>query len=526
METETMAITIKNEEQIALMRRAGQMLARVHKELAGELHEGMTTMDVDRIVEEMIMSFGGYPNFKGYNGFPAAACVSVNDEIVHGIPSDKRYLKNGDIVTIDTGVLYEGYHSDAARTHAIGEISDDAKKLIRVTEDAFFEAIKNVKPGNHIVDIGRVVQQIALHNGYSVVRTLTGHGIGEDLHEAPNVPNYRTLLKGARMRKGMTLAIEPMINMGNYDVILLDNKWTYATADGSLSSHYENTVAVTDDGCEILTLTPEEMEARSGEAADSFEKNQPRGDIKEAIRVIPDEFQTAALAREDQLEEGTREDQPEEGAKEDQPEVGARTEDKAKPKGKPKRKPGPEPEHKLKGKTETEEKIKSEEIPKINPKGEAEDEEQIKSLRKYNRKSETEEKTNSKGSFNKNSEAEDRTKSEGKYNRKSEAEEKTISQGKQKEKTGKEDKTKPEKKRQNKTETEEKAGTEEKSKGKSEAEEKITSEGRFKRKAEAEEKKKPEEEKTGEGIPENDKPYQTLTAEEKKKRRDALFEDE
>lgn len=298
-----MAITIKNEEEIALMRKAGQMLARVHKELAKELREGMTTKDVDRLVEEMILSFGGYPNFKGYNGFPTAACVSVNDEIVHGIPSDKRYLKNGDIVSIDTGVLYKGYHSDAARTHAIGEISDEARKLIDVTEDSFFQAIKNVKPGNHIVDIGRVVQQIALKNGYSVVRTLTGHGIGRDLHEAPNVPNYRTLLKGARLRKGMTLAIEPMINMGNYDVALLDNQWTYATADGSLSSHYENTVAVTDNGCEILTLTLEEIEARLSAADQEEDKNKPKGDINEAIRLIPEEFQAAAPAQENPLEE-------------------------------------------------------------------------------------------------------------------------------------------------------------------------------------------------------------------------------
>ena len=257
-----MAITLKNEEEIELMRKAGQMLARVHIELARELKEGMTTKDVDRLAEEMILSFGGYPNFKGYNGFPAAACVSVNDEVVHGIPSDKRYLRNGDIVSIDTGVLYKGYHSDAARTHAIGEVDEDVKKLIRVTEDSFFAAIKKAKPGNHIVDIGQVVQRYALNNGYSVVRTLTGHGIGTDLHEAPNVPNYKTIFKGPLLRKGMTLAVEPMINMGNYDVDLLENNWTYATSDGTLSSHYENTIAITDEGCEILTLTPEEIAAR------------------------------------------------------------------------------------------------------------------------------------------------------------------------------------------------------------------------------------------------------------------------
>lgn len=281
-----MAITIKNEEQIELMRRAGRMLARVHAELAKELKEGMTTKDVDRLVEEMILSFGGYPNFKNYNGFPAAACVSLNDEVVHGIPSDKRYLKNGDIVSIDTGVLYKGYHSDAARTHAIGEISEEAAKLIRVTEESFFEGIKKARPGNHIADIGQAVQRIALSNGFSVVRDLTGHGIGANLHEAPNVPNFKTLFRGARLRKGMTLAVEPMVNAGNYGVRRLEDNWTFATADGSLSAHYENTIAITDGDCEILTMLPEELDLLSGDK----EKNRPGGDIRQAVREIPETF--------------------------------------------------------------------------------------------------------------------------------------------------------------------------------------------------------------------------------------------
>lgn len=277
-----MAITVKNEEEIELMRRAGQMLARVHHELGGELREGMTTGDVNKLVEEMILSFGGYPNFKNYNGFPAAACVSVNDEVVHGIPSDKRVLKSGDIVTIDTGVLYRGYHSDAARTHAIGEISPEAEKLIKVTEESFFEAIRQARPGKRIADIGSAVQRIALKNGFSVVRDLTGHGIGTSLHEAPNIPNYRTFLKGPRLKKGMTLAVEPMINMGSYGVKLLDDQWTYVTADGSLSSHYENTIAITDGECEILTMLPEEIEARlSGEAG-----QKESGRRKEEVVVV------------------------------------------------------------------------------------------------------------------------------------------------------------------------------------------------------------------------------------------------
>lgn len=266
-----MAITIKNEEEIELMRRAGQILARVHAELAKELREGMTTKDIDRLAKEMILSFGGYPNFLNYNGFPASACVSVNDEVVHGIPSDKRIIRNGDIVSIDTGVLYKGYHSDAARTHAVGEASEDAKKLIRVTEDSFFEAIGKAKPGNHIADIGQAVQRYALSNGYSVVRDLTGHGIGTELHEAPEVPNYKTFFRGPRLRKGMTLAVEPMINAGNYGVSRLENGWTFSTSDGTLSSHYENTIAITDDGCEILTMLPQEQEVRFSGNQDNSE---------------------------------------------------------------------------------------------------------------------------------------------------------------------------------------------------------------------------------------------------------------
>ncbi len=279
-----MAITIKNEEQIEKMRRAGQMLARVHAELARELKEGMTTKDVDRLVEEMILSFGGQPNFKNYNGFPAAACVSLNDEVVHGIPSDKRFLRDGDIITIDTGVLLEGYHSDAARTHAIGNVTDEARRLIEVTEESFFEAIKRAKPGNHISDIGQVVQTIALRNGYSVVRNLTGHGIGTSLHEPPNIPNYKTLFKGARLRKGMTLAVEPMINLGNYSVKRLDDQWTFATEDGSLSAHYENTIAITDGACEILTMLPEEVEKRMGRTPGP-EKDKKEEKKEEQIRI-------------------------------------------------------------------------------------------------------------------------------------------------------------------------------------------------------------------------------------------------
>ena len=238
-----MAITIKNEHEIALMRESGRLLALVHEEMRKELKEGMTTKDIDQICETMIRDFGCIPNFLNYQGFPASVCVSINDEVVHGIPSKKRYIQNGDIVSLDAGVIYKGYHSDAARTHGVGEISPEAQRIIDVTRQSFFEGIKFAKPGNHLVDIARGVQTYAESNGYSVVRDLTGHGIGPHLHEAP------------------ALAIEPMINEGTYDVYWLDNDWTVATADGKLSAHYENTIAITDDGCEILTMLPEEKEA-------------------------------------------------------------------------------------------------------------------------------------------------------------------------------------------------------------------------------------------------------------------------
>ena len=260
-----MAITIKNEHEIALMRESGRLLALVHEEMRKELKEGMTTKDIDRICETMIRDFGCIPNFLNYQGFPASVCVSINDEVVHGIPSKKRYIENGDIVSLDAGLIYKGYHSDAARTHGVGEISPEAQRIIDVTKQSFFEGIKFAKPGNHLVDIARGIQTYAESNGYSVVRDLTGHGIGTKLHEAPEIPNFVQRRRGAKMQKGMALAIEPMINEGTYDVYWLDNDRTVATVDGKLSAHYENTIAITDEGCEILTMLPEEKEALHSE---------------------------------------------------------------------------------------------------------------------------------------------------------------------------------------------------------------------------------------------------------------------
>ena len=260
-----MSVSIKTAREIELMRESCHLLEKVHDELAKAIRPGISTWEIDHLGEEMIRSFGCTPNFLHYNGYPASICVSVNDEVVHGIPSKKRYIENGDIVSLDAGLIYKGYHSDAARTHGVGEISPEAQRIIDVTKQSFFEGIKFAKPGNHLVDIARGIQTYAESNGYSVVRDLTGHGIGTKLHEAPEIPNFVQRRRGAKMQKGMALAIEPMINEGTYDVYWLDNDWTVATVDGKLSAHYENTIAITDEGCEILTMLPEEKEALHSE---------------------------------------------------------------------------------------------------------------------------------------------------------------------------------------------------------------------------------------------------------------------
>lgn len=249
-----MSVSIKSEREIELMREAGRILAQVHEELGKILKPGISTMDIDRTGEKLIRSFGCVPSFKNYNGYPASICVSVNDEVVHGIPNKHRILKEGDIVSLDAGVIYHGYHSDAARTHAIGNISPEAEQLIRVTKESFFEGIKYAKAGNHLNDISSAIQAYAEHFGYGVVRDLVGHGVGKALHEDPEVPNFAQKRKGIRLCPGMTLAIEPMINMGRADVVWLNDDWTVVTDDGSLSAHYENTILITEGEPEILSL--------------------------------------------------------------------------------------------------------------------------------------------------------------------------------------------------------------------------------------------------------------------------------
>jgi methionyl aminopeptidase len=247
-------VTIKSEREIELMREAGRILAKVHEELGRTLVPGMSTKEIDRMCEDMIRSHGCVPSFLNYQGFPASVCISINDEVVHGIPDKHRYLEEGDIVSLDTGVIWKGYQSDAARTHMIGEVSGEARKLVEVTRQSFFEGIKYAKAGNHLNDISKAIQEYAESFGFGVVRDLVGHGIGTEMHEAPEIPNFAQRRKGIRLAAGMTLAIEPMITAGRYDVVWEDDGWTVVTEDGSLASHYENTILITDGEPEILSL--------------------------------------------------------------------------------------------------------------------------------------------------------------------------------------------------------------------------------------------------------------------------------
>ena len=248
-------VTIKSEREIELMREAGRILAKVHEELGKELKAGMSTKEIDRICEQLIRGYGCIPSFLNYEGFPASVCVSINDEVVHGIPNKHRYIQEGDIVSLDTGVIWKGYQSDAARTHMIGEVTPQARKLVEVTEQSFFEGIKYAKAGNHLNDVSSAIQAYAESFGFGVVRDLVGHGIGTEMHEAPEIPNFATRRKGIKRVAGMTLAIEPMITAGRYDVVWdNDDGWTVTTEDGSLASHYENTILITDGDPEILSL--------------------------------------------------------------------------------------------------------------------------------------------------------------------------------------------------------------------------------------------------------------------------------
>lgn len=250
-----MSVSIKTAKEIERMRKAGELLEQVHDYLATLIRPGISTWELDHEGEKMIRRLGCVPNFLNYEGFPASFCICINDEVVHGIPSKERIIQEGDLVKIDAGLIYEGYHSDAARTYGVGEITPEARQLIEVTRDSFFEGIKYARAGNHLNDISAAIGDYAESFGYGVVRDLVGHGIGTHLHEDPQVPNFRQRRRGVQLVPGMTLAIEPMINLGRADVGWLDDDWTVVTMDGSISAHYENTVLITDGEPEILTLT-------------------------------------------------------------------------------------------------------------------------------------------------------------------------------------------------------------------------------------------------------------------------------
>ncbi len=253
-----MAVTIKSDREIELIREASRIIAEVFETLGKELCPGMTTKEVDRRAEEMIRSAGCIPNFKDYQGFPASVCVSINEEVVHGIPSEDRVIREGDIVSLDMGCIYKGYHTDSARTFPIGEVSEEAALLIERTRQSFFEGLKYARSGHHLHEISNAIGDYCEKYGYGVVRDLVGHAVGTSLHEDPQIPNYRQKSRGIRLRSGMTLAIEPMVNLGTWEVDWLDDGWTVVSRDRSLSAHYENTVLITDGDPEILTLTEEE----------------------------------------------------------------------------------------------------------------------------------------------------------------------------------------------------------------------------------------------------------------------------
>ncbi len=246
-------IIVKSKQEIDLMRESGKVTGYILRALKDIIKPGITTQDVDDFVEKTILSYNMIPAFKGYGGFPASACVSINEEVVHGIPSKKRFLSEGDIVSVDVGCIYKGYYSDAARTYGVGDISPKAAKLIQVTEASFFEGLKFCRPGQRLGDISHEIQKKAEEEGFSVIRDFVGHGIGREMHEEPQIPNYGEAGRGPRLESGMVFAIEPMVAEGDYEVEVLLNNWTVVTIDGKLSAHYENTVVVTDGEPELLT---------------------------------------------------------------------------------------------------------------------------------------------------------------------------------------------------------------------------------------------------------------------------------
>ncbi len=253
-------IVLKTEKEIELIKKACKITASCYEEVEKSIKPGISTYEIDQIVYKKIVSQNAIPGFLNYGDppFPGSACVSINDEVVHGIPDKNRYLQDGDIVSVDLGACYKGYHGDSARTYLVGDVRPEWKKLVRVTEESFWEGMKQVKPGNRLGDIGHAVQEHCEKHGFGVIRELTGHGIGADLHEGPNLLNFGRPGRGIRLEAGMVMCLEPMITEGDFSIQLLDDKWTIATRDGKASAHYENAFAITESGVEILTLTEED----------------------------------------------------------------------------------------------------------------------------------------------------------------------------------------------------------------------------------------------------------------------------
>ena len=247
-------IVLKTSRELSLMKEACRISAGALKLIGTAIEPGVTTAELDRLAEDYILSQGAVPNFKNYHGYPATACISINNEVIHGIPTASRKIKAGDIVSVDLGALFEGYHGDNAATFACGDISPEAQRLIDTTRESLYEGIKMARAGGRIGDISFAIQSYVEARGYSVVRDFVGHGVGTSLHEAPEVPNFGTAGRGVRLLPGMTLAIEPMVNMGKHDVKVMPDGWTVLTKDGSLSAHFEHTVAITSDGPQIMTI--------------------------------------------------------------------------------------------------------------------------------------------------------------------------------------------------------------------------------------------------------------------------------
>ena len=252
-------IQLKNPDQIKIMREAGRITGEALLVARDHVRPGISTYELDRLVREHIEKAGAKPSFLGYGGFPGSACISINDEVIHGIPSKKRFLEEGDIVKVDVGAFYKGFHGDSARTIPVGRVSDEAMKLIEVTRASFFAGVDQLKVGNRLGDVGAAIDSLVVSNGFSTVKRYIGHGIGHELHESPDVPNYGTPGRGTRLCAGLVIAIEPMVNVGTETVRELSDGWTVKTADGALSAHYENTVALTGDGIINLTLIEQDF---------------------------------------------------------------------------------------------------------------------------------------------------------------------------------------------------------------------------------------------------------------------------